>query len=119
MQTRRSFALTVVFLVASVALAFADADPKKQLLGKWKPDEKGIVIEFQAAGKLVITIDQGGGDKPATLNGTYKWVDKDSLDITVSMGKDPTTERVKVAFSGDTLTTTDSKGKADKFTRVK
>ena len=113
--------VVLVILVAGVAVAHADADPKKQLIGKWAPkEEQSVTIEFQAAGKFVIIQSDPDPKKAMTINGTYKWIDKATIEVSMVDGKDTKTERIKVAFDGaDALTTTDKDGKAEKFTRVK
>jgi uncharacterized protein (TIGR03066 family) len=108
-----------VALLCGSALALADAKPdaKKLFLGKWQPDgEADITLEVMPAGKLQIVIT---GKEAQTIAGTYKWVDAETVEVTIAMDKDKKTEKLKLAFDGDTMTTTDQGGKADKFKRVK
>jgi uncharacterized protein (TIGR03066 family) len=123
MVTRRSLVLCVLLLFVGAAVAYADADLKTKIIGKWQPaEEKSVTIEFMAGGKLSVTIVTDNKDKsakPMVITGTYKWIDKETLEVSVAEGKDAKAEQVKVAIDGDTLTTTDSKKKTEKLVRVK
>jgi uncharacterized protein (TIGR03066 family) len=113
-------ALVCMFAFVGYATrAEAKPDLKKAILGKWAPvEQKAAVLEFRADGTLELSVNLGSG-APIKVAGTYKWVDGETIEVKVTVGKETQTDRAKIAIDGDTMTTTDSKGKAEKLTRVK
>jgi uncharacterized protein (TIGR03066 family) len=113
---RPSFVVTCTFLLfALVAHADGNAALKKQLLGRWQPaEEKTMQIEFRGDGSLAVFLT---GKTDVVATGKYKWVDATTIDV--ALDKETKSDRIQVAITGDTLSTTDSKGKLEKFTRVK
>ena len=117
-MTRRSPLVILVVLLVSL-VAFADkADLKKQILGRWQPaKDDTTVIEFQSDSTFVVTVTMKQDTEK--LQGTYKWLDASTVEVTLSSKDETKTEKLKVAITGDTMSTTTSKGKVEKFNRIK
>jgi uncharacterized protein (TIGR03066 family) len=125
MKRNHWFVLPVLFLLAAFAssAAVADSKPdlKKALVGKWQPAQaKNFVVEFTADLKVhVVMSDPNGSDKKMNIDGSYKWVDASTVEASLTFQKETKTDKMTIAVDGDTLTTTDSNGKVEKFSRVK
>ncbi len=105
---------------------FATADDKKdekidakKLIGKWAPvdDKAPVTIEFTDKGKMTLSIDLGG--KAEKIEGTYK-LDGDKLEMVMSFGGKEMKETVTISkLTDDEMVGKDSKGKEEKFKRIK
>jgi uncharacterized protein (TIGR03066 family) len=102
-----ALACAVLLLSSSTARA---QTPKELIVGKWLSlDEKQKgTLEFTADGKLKVSIEG------LTIDGTYKIVGEDGLEITI--GKETNSGKFKV--SKETLELIKD-GKTDKFKRIK
>jgi hypothetical protein len=106
-------------LVVSLSLTSCGPTAKEQLVGKWKGKSQGAtvekLVEFTADGKF---IQQSVGVDGPVLNGTYQWVDKETIETEVTV---PTGAKIKekstVTVSKDSLTLKNQQGKVDHFTR--
>ena len=78
--------------LALAGLACADPKPQEAIVGKWEPqDSKGkVTIEFFKGGKLKVT------DGEKVIEGTYKFVSEDTVEVTLTFGTDTKTEKLKV-----------------------
>jgi uncharacterized protein (TIGR03066 family) len=118
MRTLRPL-LTVGLVLALVGVTFAQPKPQELILGKWQATEKQdgkevkLTLDFAKDGKLSARIEFEGA--AFNVNGTYKVIDPDNLEVTV----DGNTQKSKMKVSDKELTTTDPQGKSTKFTRVK
>jgi len=112
----------VVLSFAGFVTAQEKKDEKidgKKLIGKWAPaDEKApVTIEFTDKGKMTLSIDIGG--KSEKIEGTYK-LDGDKLEMVMSFGGKEMKETVVISkLTDDEMVGKDSKGKEEKFKRVK
>jgi uncharacterized protein (TIGR03066 family) len=118
MRTRPAFVMIcLLFFAAIVAHAESKPDLKKQLLGRWQPaQEQKMQVEFLSNGSFSVFAI---GNATAMATGKYKWLDATSIEVTLATEKDKKSDHLQVAIEGDTLSTTDSSGKMEKFTRVK
>jgi len=126
MKTMRILAVVCALFALATAPAFAQdkAEVEKQLVGKWNIKEKvgeaevEATIEFTKDGKLQMKVKSPMGD--VALDGTYKVVDKDTLELTVSVMGQSKTDKAKVKVNKDVLELTGSMdNKTQKFNRVK
>ncbi len=93
----------------------------KKLIGKWEPSDaiKGasVILEFSEKGKMAISIDLGG--KAEKIEGTYK-LEGDKLDMMIAIGGKEQKETVTISkLTDEEMIGKDSKGKEEKFKRVK
>jgi uncharacterized protein (TIGR03066 family) len=143
MTPRRLVGACVVAVLIAVCLAAPGQAEEKQkakdlLVGKWKhskTEDKGDVkvefemtIDFMKDGKVKVGANVKFGDKEVKhdMDGTYKWVDVENIELTVKepKTKKEETKKLKVKVSEKELELTDKsekdKDKATlKFTRVK
>lgn len=118
--------LTTVSILAALATlvwslsSFAQGGPKDLLIGKWVAEEK------VGAGLFKTTLEFTKDALKVSINGfpvdaKYKWVDKDTLEVTITVpdGKDSTQRSKIVSVTKDTLTVKGTDGRDVKFTRVK
>ena len=121
MNAIRSLLVVTVVLVAGIGLPAVAADkPKDVIVGKWEPvDDKSdsATIEFLKDGRLKITAILG--TMKLSYDGTYKFVDDNNIETEPTFQGKTTKDKLKVEVTKDTLTTTDSTGRADKLRRVK
>jgi uncharacterized protein (TIGR03066 family) len=106
--------------------ASAPPPPKNSelIVGKWegadeKDKEKGT-LEFTKDGAMIAVMSAGG--KEMKMNGKYKFTADDTMEVQLEvpeLKKELPKETLKVKVMGDGMETTDSKGKVDKFKRVK
>ncbi|WP_439630442.1 TIGR03066 family protein [Gemmata sp.] len=118
-------ALVAAVVVLSFA-GFTTADDKKdgkidakKLIGKWSPtDEKApVVVEFTDKGKMSLTIEVGG--KSEKIEGTYK-LDGDKLEMVMAFGGKEMKETVTISkLTDEEMVGKDSKGKEEKFKKLK
>jgi len=96
--------------------------PKDLIIGKWEVDAKDIpkelagmkpTIEFKTDGTTVMTAG------PMTMGGKYKFVSEDDVEVEMSFAGITKKEKNKVKVTADELTTTDEKGKVEKYKKVK
>ncbi|MBA4190037.1 MAG: TIGR03066 family protein [Planctomycetaceae bacterium] len=91
----------------------------KKLIGKWAPvdDKAPVTIEFTDKGKLTLSIDIGG--KSEKIEGTYK-LEGDKLEMVMSFGGKEQKETVTISkLTDEEMVGKDSKGKEEKFKRLK
>jgi uncharacterized protein (TIGR03066 family) len=116
---------TVRLVVAVVAVAFVAgpglaADNKELIVGKWSPAEKkggNATIEFTKDGKLKIEIEE----LKLTLNGTYKFTDNTTLEVSVEGPKgEKKSDKVTIkSISADKLVMVNPQGKEETLNKVK
>jgi uncharacterized protein (TIGR03066 family) len=114
-------AIRILFLVALTlfllvpAPVIAQEKPKDLILGKWNPAQKdeGPVLEFLKDGKFKVTFQQ------VSFEGMYKFIDDNTMDVEITAQGKTQKDKIKVEVTKDSLTTTDSTGKPEKFTRAK
>jgi len=131
-------AVLVAVCPAAPGLADEKQKPKDLIVGKWehsKSEQKGdtkaefkMTLDFKKDDKVKIAVNFKFGDKDVKqeMDGTYKWVDDENIEVTA---KDPKTKKedtkklhVKVTAKELELTDKSEKDKAKatiKFTRVK
>jgi len=115
----RWIALATLWVVPVVGNAqarlLAAAEPKDLIVGKWEKGEgdKKATLEFTKDGKLKASFG------PIVIEGTYKLVGPDGLEITLKGpdGKE-LTQRGKAKVSQNELELIDPQGKSEKFRRV-
>jgi hypothetical protein len=122
MRTTRSLAAAgLALLLAGVALA--QPKPQEAILGKWESNEKKgdadikTALEFLRDGRTTMSLQITKGGKEVTKHseeGTYKWLDDETIEVTVNKEA----EKVKVKVTDKELTITPKKGEALKFARV-
>jgi uncharacterized protein (TIGR03066 family) len=109
----------ILILAATLALCLPLLAQKKLselIVGKWEPveaDKVKVVIEFARDGKLLISAAE------KTIRGTYRVLDDSSVEVTIDVEGKPQTEKLRVSFEQDEMTTVDSRGKKDTFRRIK
>jgi len=110
MPALRLFALVLVLLLAGRAAAA----PKNAelIVGKWDIG-MNTVFEYKKDGTFVMTIGT------VALNGKYKFIDDNTMEVEITVGDKTKKNRLKVAIQGDEMTTTDPEGKSNKLTRIK
>src|SRR5947207_15623009 len=103
MRTMRPL-LAVGLALALAGFACADAKPQEAIVGKWEPQEaKGkATIEFFKGGKLKVT------DGEKVIEGTYKFVSEDTVEVTLTFGTDTKTEKLKVKVGDKEMEATPS-----------
>jgi uncharacterized protein (TIGR03066 family) len=122
---RSLMALAAVMILAGMSSA-ADKN-KDMIVGKWEPadtkDKKGsAVVEFTKGGDLKISVK--AGEMNIDIKGTYKFIDDDTVEITVEApfgGKDEKkSEKLKIkSIKGDEMVIINPQGKEEKMKRVK
>jgi len=117
---RPLLAVGLLLALAGFALADAKEDAEKNILGKWQATEEmgdvkaKIVLEFTDKGAVSVKIE-AGGTTIGPINGKYKLLDAETIEVTVE-GR---AEKNKIKVGKDDLSLTDTSGKAMKFGRVK
>ena len=90
----------------------------KKLMGKWEPKDQGVIIEFADKGKLIISID--GGGKSEKIEGTYKAIEGNKLEVVIAFGGKEQKETLTVKkLTDDELITADGKGKEETLKKKK
>jgi len=123
MHTLRGLGIACAVLLP-VGSAYADGrdDAAKLLLGKWEIRQKlgekeaSLTLVFKQDGKLTLKLS---GPIDFTLNGTYKLLDENTLEMTAFFPDDAKVEKVKFKVSRDTLELIGEEKEARKFTRAK
>ena len=123
MHTLRRLGIACAVLLP-VGSADADGrdDAAKLLLGKWEIRQKfgekevSLTLAFEKNGKLTLRLS---GPIDVTLNGTYKLLDENTLEMTAFFPDDAKVEKVKFRVSRDTLELIGEEKEARKFSRAK
>ena len=116
-------AAVVIILTSSASLLHAEDKPKDLIVGKWEPEkvEKGAkaVIEFTKDGKVMIVASANGKD--FKVDGTYKFTDDKTMEVTIVFMDKKDTKKVKVIkVTKDELVTQDEgKKEEEKFKKAK
>jgi uncharacterized protein (TIGR03066 family) len=100
--------------LAAAPLPTRKPKPQELVVGQWEVaagNEKGV-IEFVKDGKLRITI------KGLTLEGSWKALDGENLEVAVEFGGQQKMQKLKYKVSETDLETTDENGRVDKFKRI-
>src|SRR5262249_42745690 len=108
-------AAVLVFLVILVYAAptVAQGGKNKDLIvGKWDIGMETI-IEYRKDGTMTMTI------RKVEINGKYKFVEDDTIEVEITFNDKTKKNRLKVAFKDDQMTTTDPDGKTNNLKRVK
>jgi uncharacterized protein (TIGR03066 family) len=117
MNTKNSLRLVVVLAILVVLLAACSADLKKQIIGQWEMTGQNtdtvMTFSFKEDGSLTIWV----GDVP--LNGTYEWLDEDTIQMTLNRGDTDQEIVGNVQIEGDRLSISNENGEVDLLTRVK
>jgi uncharacterized protein (TIGR03066 family) len=117
MNTKNSLRLVVVLAILVVLLAACSADLKKQIVGQWEMTGQNtdtvMTFSFKEDGSLTIWV----GDVP--LNGTYEWLDEDTIQMTLNRGDTDQEIVGNVQIEGDRLSISNENGEVDLLTRVK
>jgi serine/threonine protein kinase/HEAT repeat protein len=85
---------------------------RELLLGKWEsldPKQPGT-IEFRPDGAVVVVM---GGTPEA--KGTYQFLQENTVEITLTVGGQKVSQKLKIDVTKDRLTTTDEHNKVDQF----
>jgi uncharacterized protein (TIGR03066 family) len=117
-------AAAVLVVAGGGSVVGRDAKDKvdaKLLVGKWTLDDKEkrdrLFLEFKKDGKLVMSLDFGGG-KEFKLDGTYK-VDGNKITSKINfMGQEKSETHTIDSLTATKLVTTDEKGMKDVFVRA-
>jgi len=105
-------------------VAAAQVKPQEAILGKWemvrKDGEKElkVTLEFLRDGKTTCLIQERQSGKETgskTEEGTYRWLDDETLEVTVNKTD---SEKAKVKVTDKELTITPTSGQALRFARV-
>jgi uncharacterized protein (TIGR03066 family) len=113
---------TVALFAVAIASTFAADTAKELIVGKWQPNDKDgekATVEFTKDGKVKVVAD------PYSLDGTYKFVKDDQIEVTMPIAGKESTVKLIVKVTKDELTTTDEtkddkgKEKIQTFKRVK
>lgn len=118
----RLAALACGLLLCGLALEVqAAATLKEQVVGSWEPEKAPpngkASIEFLKDGKLKMRIEVQ--DQKIEIDGSYKFTADDSMELEMTFNGQTKKETIKLAIAEDVMTTTDSKGKVEKFKRIK
>ena len=103
----------VVALWMLVAASLNTAPKNAELIvGKWDIG-MNTIIEYKKDGTFVMTVGT------LAVNGKYKFITDDTIEVELTVGDKTKSNRLKVAFKDDEMTTTDPDGKTNKLKRVK
>jgi len=121
MRTLRGLVVTFAVLVlAGQAYGDAKADAEKLIVGKWETKQKlgdkeaTATLDFSKDGKLGMKLT---GPAEFELKGSYKVIDENTIEVTITFMDKTMTEKSKFKVSKDTLELSDKSGKTQKFTR--
>jgi uncharacterized protein (TIGR03066 family) len=108
-----------LLLLAGSTPLFAADKPKDLILGKWEMsrDKQKISLEFAKDGILKVRLTND--DKNTDVEGKYKFVDDDNMEVELVYMGDTKKEKLKVVVTKEELTTTDGAGKKETFKRTK
>lgn len=119
MRFRLFAVLALVAIGGMVPTSAWAADSAKDLIvGRWQPTDKDgerAVIEFAKDGKVKVIADK------LTLEGTYKFVKDDQIEVTMLIKGKDSTVKLAVKVTKDQLTTTEvgKDGMPETFRRAK
>ncbi|MBM4284202.1 MAG: hypothetical protein FJ128_02980 [Deltaproteobacteria bacterium] len=105
--------LIVAVAVGLAAVPALAQDLKTQIVGKWEGVKHKDVMEFSADGKMVVT------DQTLKLEGAYKVLDADTIDIELKEKENVIKVKAKVTIAGDTLSFTPEGDKTEEYKRLK
>jgi len=105
--------LIVAVAVGLAAVPALAQDLKTQIVGKWEGVKHKDVMEFSADGKMVVT------DQTLKLEGAYKVLDADNIDIELKEKENVIKVKAKVTIAGDTLSFTPEGEKTEEYKRLK
>ncbi len=106
----RPWLVAVALLSVLLVLVAACGGGGNPLIGKWEDKTLGMVYEFTADNKLILSMSG------ITLEGQYELPDSSHVKITVAdMGESIT---LNYSISGDKLTLTDDSGETQELVRV-
>ncbi len=118
MKVLRTLILCTAGLFLIGNLANSQDGKTNPLIGKWemkqKVGDKEITGQLEFTKDLKLKISFMG----ISFSGTYKVLDKENLEVTVTFGDKTNTEKSKYKVVKDVLELTDKKGKTEKFNRV-
>lgn len=94
--------------------------PAELIIGRWEGTDKQPHLEFSKGGTLKL----GDSEKDKlVMTGKYTFEDEETITIIlndpIKLGETAKPEKLKITVTQDELTTTDSKGKVEKFKRKK
>jgi len=102
-------------------LTCADPKPQEAIVGKWGPQDpraKGKAsIEFFKDGKVKAVFSDITGH--IIVNGTYKFVGEDTVEVKLTIGNDAKTTKAKVKVTDKEMEFTPSGGATEKYNRLK
>jgi uncharacterized protein (TIGR03066 family) len=115
-------------LALAMLLAPARAEEKKKadkpqdlIVGKWVPakesDKEKGTVEFTKDGKVILKLMEG--DKKIDINGTYKFITDDKVEVELDFMGEKKKETLKIKVTKDELTSVDEKDREEKFKRAK
>ncbi len=109
--------LVCLGLLCSAGLLWAADKPKDLIVGKWAPDkgDNKITVEFTKDGAVKVIFPEG----ILTIEGKYKFTDDKTMEMELTSMGMTQKDKLEVAINKDEMTTTDSKGKVEKFKRIK
>ena len=110
MQAVRALVVAVLLLVVGAL----NAAPKNAelIVGKWDIG-MNTIMEYKKDGTFVMTVGT------LVVNGKYKFISDDTIEVEITVGDKTKSNKLKVAFKDDEMTTTDPEGKMNKLKRVK
>jgi uncharacterized protein (TIGR03066 family) len=114
--------LALALLLAPARAEEKKADkPQDLIVGKWVPakesDKEKGTVEFTKDGKVILKLMEG--DKKIDINGTYKFITDDKVEVELDFMGEKKKETLKVKVTKDELTSVDEKDREEKFKRAK
>jgi len=114
-------AAVVAILSALSSACNPFAEPKDLIVGKWEPVEQtpdeNRTVEFTKDGKIHIR----GKDSRDNAEGTYKFIDDNTIEATITEGNEKHTDKVQIVkiTKQEMVTKSEHDQKEGKFKRVK
>jgi uncharacterized protein (TIGR03066 family) len=114
--------LALAMLLAPARAKEKKADkPQDLIVGKWVPakesDKEKGTVEFTKDGKVILKLMEG--DKKIDINGTYKFITDDKVEVELDFMGEKKKETLKIKVTKDELTSVDEKDREEKFKRAK
>jgi uncharacterized protein (TIGR03066 family) len=109
---RASVLISLVVLTNGPPAVAQGGKNKELIVGKWDIGMETI-IEYRKDGTMTMTI------RKVEINGKYKFVEDDTIEVEITFMDKTKKNRLKVAFKDDEMTTTDPDGKTNRLKRVK
>jgi uncharacterized protein (TIGR03066 family) len=114
----RKVSLALLVCLLPLFAACGGSKPKDLIIGKWEAadeKEKGVSMEYKPDGTLTVSMG------PIKMDAKYKFTADEDMEVEMNMPglKEPIKQKLKVKVSKDEMSTTDEKGKVDKFKRAK